>query len=63
MRPGLARAGRRWRWRPTTDMVTMVVAGAALVVLLLVSRWKAFTSNDPGFMSQKWLAEYNAQHP
>ena len=44
-------------------MVTMVVAGAALVVLLLVSRWKAFTSNDPGFMSQKWLAEYNAQHP
>ena len=45
-------------------MITMVVAGTALVVLLLANRhWNAFTSNDPGFMSQKWLAEYNAQHP
>ena len=43
----------------------MAVAGAALFALLLASRqWHHhLRSKDLGFMSQKWLAEYNAQHP
>jgi hypothetical protein len=45
-------------------MNTMAVAAAAFFVLLLASRhWQQRTSKDLGFMSQKWLAEYNAQHP
>jgi len=51
------------RWRRTTDMVMVAVAVAAFVVLMLASRqWHSFTSNDLGFMSEKWLAEYNAHH-
>ena len=44
-------------------MVMVAAAIAAFVVLMLVNRqWNSFTSNDPGFMSPKWLAEYNAHH-
>jgi hypothetical protein len=39
-------------------------AGAAFVVFWLVRRrWNQINSNDLGFMSRQWLAEYNAQHP
>ena len=39
-------------------------AGAALVLFLLARRhWNQVYSNDLGTMSEKWLAEYNAQHP
>ena len=44
-------------------MATIAVAVTALVILLLASKWNEFTSNDLGYMSAKWLAEYNAQHP
>ena len=47
----------------STDMATIAVAVAALVILLLVSRWHDFSSKELGYMSAKWLAEYNAQHP
>jgi hypothetical protein len=37
------------------------VAVAAFVVLMLAGRqWHGFNSNDLGYMSEKWLAEYNA---
>ena len=44
-------------------MVMVAGAVAAFVVLMLASRqWHSFNSNDLGFMSEKWLAEYNAHH-
>jgi hypothetical protein len=44
--------------------VTIFLGGVAFVVLLLaMHRWHQLNSNDLGFMSQQWLAEYNAQHP
>jgi len=44
-------------------MVMIAGAVAAFVVLMLASRqWHSFTSNDLGYMSEKWLADYNAQH-
>lgn len=45
------------------DMATIAVAVAALVILLLASRWNDSSSNELGYMSEKWLAEYNTQHP
>ena len=44
-------------------MATLAVAVIALGILLLASRWNDLTSKDLGYMSAKWLAEYNAQHP
>jgi len=45
-------------------MVTIGVVVAAAVVLVIATRqWNEFTSNDLGFMSAKWLAEYNSQNP
>jgi hypothetical protein len=45
-------------------MVLLGVAGVVfLLVLLAGRRWHALNSNDLGYMSQQWLAEYNAQHP
>jgi len=39
-------------------------AVAALVLALLAARrWHEMNSKDLGYMSQRWLAEYNAQHP
>jgi hypothetical protein len=52
------------RSRRTTDVITLAVGAAAIVALLLATRhWNDVTSTDLGFMSQKWLAEYNSQHP
>jgi hypothetical protein len=40
------------------------LAGAACVIVLLAwRRWHELNRNDLGYMSQRWLAEYNAQHP
>jgi hypothetical protein len=45
-------------------MFILGCAGAVFLVLLLAGRrWNQLNSNDLGFMSQQWLAEYNAQHP
>ena len=45
-------------------MVFLGIAGAAFLVFLLARRrWNELNSNDLGFMSRQWLAEYNAQHP
>ena len=45
-------------------MFMIVLAGAALVLLMLAGRrWGELNSKDMGTMSRQWLAEYNAQHP
>ena len=45
-------------------MFILGLAGAAFLVLLLAGRyWNQLNSNDMGTMSERWLAEYNAQHP
>jgi len=45
-------------------MVILGVAGVVFLVFLLAGRrWHELNSNDLGYMSQQWLAEYNAQHP
>ena len=39
-------------------------AGAVFVIFLLAARhWNQLNSKDLGTMSERWLAEYNAQHP
>ena len=41
----------------------LVIAGLAFVIFLLARRhWNQLKANDLGTMSEKWLAEYNAQH-
>ena len=44
-------------------MLILGVAGAALVMMLLVAgrRWHDLNSHDMGTMSRQWLEEYNAQ--
>ena len=45
-------------------MVILGFAGVVFLVFLLAARrWHELNSNDLGYMSQQWLAEYNAQHP
>ena len=40
------------------------LAGATFVIFVLARRrWNQLKSNDLGYMSRQWLAEYNAQHP
>jgi hypothetical protein len=40
-----------------------LTVGAFLIVLLAWRRWQQLNTNDLGTMSERWLAEYNAQHP
>ena len=41
----------------------LLLAGVAFVIFLVARRhWIQLNSNDPGYMSKQWLAEYNAQH-
>lgn len=50
--------------RPARVTLILGLAGVAFAIFILaVRRWNQLNSNDLGYMSRQWLAEYNAQHP
>jgi len=44
-------------------MVLALAGATCAIVLLAWRRWHQLNSNDLGTMSERWLAEYNSQHP